>query len=109
MLAKANDPLRATNADLAWLGAPAVKKLALVTDAWKPQTNGVVHTLLKLIKYLESDGIEVLVVAPDGHTTVPLPSYPEIRVACDPWRATKRIRAFAPDAIHVATEGPLGF
>ena len=109
MLAKANIPLRVMDADLAWLGAPAIKKLALVTDAWKPQTNGVVNTLLKLIKYLESDGVEVLVVAPDGHTTVPLPSYPEIRVACDPWRATKRIRAFAPDAIHVATEGPLGF
>jgi glycosyltransferase involved in cell wall biosynthesis len=40
---------------------------------------------------------------------LPLPSYPEIRVACDPWKAIKRIRAFQPDAIHVATEGPLGF
>jgi glycosyltransferase involved in cell wall biosynthesis len=85
------------------------RRLALVTDAWKPQTNGVVNTLVKLVKSLEAQGTEVLVIAPDGHRTVPLPSYPEIRVAWDPWKAVPRIRAFAPDAIHVATEGPLGF
>ncbi|HVU52081.1 MAG TPA: glycosyltransferase family 1 protein [Polyangia bacterium] len=85
------------------------KKLALVTDAWKPQTNGVVNTLVKLVRSLEARGTEVLVISPDAHRTVPLPSYPEIRVAYDPWKAVPRIRAFAPDAIHVATEGPLGF
>lgn len=92
-------------AERAW----PLRRLALVTDAWRPQTNGVVHTLVKLIAYLESTGVEVLVIAPDGHRTVPLPSYPEIRIACDPWKAIPRLRAFAPDAIHVATEGPLGF
>jgi glycosyltransferase involved in cell wall biosynthesis len=86
-----------------------LRRLALVTDAWKPQTNGVVNTLVRLVSYLESQGTEVLVVAPDAHRTLPLPSYPEIRVACDPWRAIPRIQAFAPDAIHIATEGPLGF
>ncbi|HEY2730086.1 MAG TPA: glycosyltransferase family 1 protein [Polyangia bacterium] len=85
------------------------RRLALVTDAWKPQTNGVVNTLVKLIRSLEAKGTEVLVVAPDSHRTVPLPSYPEIRIAYDPWKAVPRIRAFAPDAVHVATEGPLGF
>jgi glycosyltransferase involved in cell wall biosynthesis len=86
------------------------RRLALVTDAWKPQTNGVVNTLVKLVKSLEARGTEVLVLAPDGgHLTVPLPSYPEIRIACDPWRAIPRLREFSPDAIHVATEGPLGF
>jgi glycosyltransferase involved in cell wall biosynthesis len=85
------------------------RRLALVTDAWKPQTNGVVNTLTRLVDFLESQGTRVLVVAPDGHKTVPLPSYPEIRIACDPWRAVSRIRAFGPDAVHVATEGPLGF
>ena len=69
----------------------------------------MVNTLVRLVKYLESTGVEVLVVAPDAHRTVPLPSYPEIRIACDPWKAIPRIRAFRPDAIHVATEGPLGF
>jgi glycosyltransferase involved in cell wall biosynthesis len=84
-------------------------RLALVTDAWKPQTNGVVNTLVRLVNFLESEGIEVLVIAPEGHRTVPLLSYPEIRIACDPWKAIPRIEAFQPDAIHVATEGPLGF
>jgi glycosyltransferase involved in cell wall biosynthesis len=86
-----------------------MKRLALVTDAWHPQTNGVVNTLARLVKHLESQGSEVLVVASDAHRSVPLPSYPEIRVACDPWRAIPRIRAFRPDAVHIATEGPLGF
>ncbi len=85
------------------------KRLALVTDAWKPQTNGVVVTLTRLVKSLEAKGIEVRVIAPDGHRTLPLPSYPEIRVACNPWKAIPRIQDFQPDAIHVATEGPLGF
>lgn len=89
--------------------SPWIRRLALITDAWKPQTNGVVNTLVRLTKHLELEGIEVMVVAPDSHFTLPLPSYPEIRVACDPWRAIGRIRAFQPDAIHVATEGPLGF
>src|SRR4051812_14939376 len=88
---------------------PHLRRLVLVTDAWKPQTNGVVNTLVRLVDYLESQGVEVLVIAPDSHRTLPLPSYPEIRVAYDPWRAIPRIQAFKPDAIHVATEGPLGF
>src|SRR5215470_3235249 len=60
-----------------------LRRLVLVTDAWKPQTNGVVNTLVRLVDYLESQGIQVLVIAPDSHRTLPLPSYPEIRVAYD--------------------------
>jgi glycosyltransferase involved in cell wall biosynthesis len=89
--------------------ATSLRRLALVTDAWAPQTNGVVNTLVRLVDHLASTGIEVLVLAPHGHRTVALPSYPEIRIACDPWKAIGRIRAFEPDAVHVATEGPLGF
>ena len=85
------------------------QRLALVTDAWHPQTNGVVNTLSRLVKYLEGQGTRVLVVTPDGHRTFPLLSYPEIRLARDPWRAIPRLRAFDPQAIHIATEGPLGF
>ena len=81
-----------------------MKRLVLVTDAWRPQTNGVVNTLVRLIAHLESNGTEVMVVAPDGHRTFRLPSYPEIRVAWDPWRAIPRIQAFKPDALHVATQ-----
>jgi glycosyltransferase involved in cell wall biosynthesis len=106
-------PKPARNPRVAQLAAapfgPRIERLALVTDAWKPQTNGVVNTLVRLVKHLELEGMEVMVVAPDGHFTVPLPSYPEIRIACDPWKAIGRIRGFAPDAVHVATEGPLGF
>ena len=78
---------------------PRINRLALVTDAWRPQTNGVVNTLVRLVKHLELGGMEVMVVAPDAHFTLPLPSYPEIRVACDPWKAIGRIRGFAPDAV----------
>jgi len=84
------------------------QRLALVTDAWPPQTNGVVNTLTRLVKHLESVGMDVLVVSPEGFLTVPFPSYPEVRVACNPWRALAPLRAFQPDAVHVATEGPLG-
>jgi glycosyltransferase involved in cell wall biosynthesis len=87
----------------------SLRKLALVTDAWRPQTNGVVNTLVRLVKHLEAQGTEVMVISPDQHFTMPLPSYPEIRVALDPWKAIPRIRAFKPNAVHVATEGPLGF
>jgi glycosyltransferase involved in cell wall biosynthesis len=86
-----------------------LRRLALVTDAWHPQTNGVVNTLTRLIEGLEARGTEVLVVSPEGHRTVPLPSYNEYRVAIDPWKAVPRLRAFKPDAVHIATEGPLGF
>jgi glycosyltransferase involved in cell wall biosynthesis len=87
---------------------PRAPRLALVTDAWRPQTNGVAHTLARLVRQLEARGVEVLVLAPDRQRTLPLPSYPEIRLACDPWTAERRLWRFAPDAVHVATEGPLG-
>lgn len=85
-----------------------MKRLALVTDAWLPQTNGVALTLSRVRDHLEAQGTEVLVVSPDAHRTLPMLGYPEIQLACDPWRAIKRVREFQPDAVHVATEGPLG-
>jgi glycosyltransferase involved in cell wall biosynthesis len=85
-----------------------LERLALVTDAWHPQINGVVQTLTRVVRHIESQGTRVLVIAPDGHRTLPLPSYPEIRLACDPWRAFRRLREFAPQAVHIATEGSLG-
>lgn len=84
-------------------------KLALVTDAWQPQVNGVVTTLSRTRERLQAAGDEVLVLSGDTHFTVPLPSYPEIRVAVLPYRRLSRaIGQFDPDAIHIATEGPLG-
>jgi len=90
-------------------GLAYIRRLALVTDAWHPQTNGVVNTLARLVKHLESQGTQVLVVSPDQHRTFQMPRDPDYQLAYDPWRALPRIRAFAPDAIHIATEGPLGF
>jgi glycosyltransferase involved in cell wall biosynthesis len=67
-----------------------------------------VNTLARLVKYLESQGTCVSVLAPDAHPTLPLPSYPEIRIARNPWRVATRLQAVSPDAVHIATEGPLG-
>jgi len=86
----------------------SIQRIALVTDAWHPQTNGVVNTLSRLVRYLEAQGTDVLVVTSDGHRTIPMPLYDEIRLVCDPWNAIRRICDFKPDAVHIATEGPLG-
>ena len=85
-------------------------KILLVTDAWTPQVNGVVRTLQTLGRELENLGHQVRTVTPENHTTVPLPTYPEIRLAVFP-RATliRAIEEFAPDAIHIATEGTMGY
>lgn len=87
---------------------PRRRRLALVTDAWHPQTNGVVNTLSRLAEHLETSGMDVRVISPEGHRTLPFPSYPEVRVACTPWRATGMLREFRPEAVHIATEGPIG-
>ncbi len=83
-------------------------KLLIVTDAWEPQTNGVVTTLKLVIAQLQQLGMQVEVLTPEHCRTLPLPGYPEIRVALDPWRIRRQILAMRPDSIHIATEGPLG-
>jgi glycosyltransferase involved in cell wall biosynthesis len=84
-------------------------RLALVTDAWLPQTNGVVRTLSITAGMLQRQGHTVEVLDPGGFRTIPCPTYPEIRLAWRPYRKlARRLAALAPDAVHVATEGPLG-
>jgi 1,2-diacylglycerol 3-alpha-glucosyltransferase/glucuronosyltransferase len=84
-------------------------RLALVTDAWHPQVNGVVRTLATTQSCLEAAGHTVIVLSPDKYRTVPCPTYPEIRLALFASRDVARaLRTQAPDAIHIATEGPLG-
>ncbi len=84
-------------------------RILIVTDAWKPQVNGVVRTLEYLGGELAGMGHDVRYATPEGHTTLPLPTYPEIRVALFPRsRLLETIEKFSPDAIHIATEGPLG-
>jgi len=85
-------------------------KIALVTDAWEPQVNGVVITLLELVRELERLGHEVAVVQPGQFKTRPCPGYPGIDIAVRPGRRVReQLRAIAPDAVHIATEGPLGW
>ena len=85
-------------------------KILLVTDAWHPQINGVVRTLDKTVGQLREQGHQVEVIAPsDGYFTLPLPTYPDIRLAPFAYNDVKRrMLAFKPEAIHIATEGPLG-
>ena len=83
-------------------------RIAIVTDAWSPQVNGVVSTLNAIRREVEAMGHEVLVIAPDSFVSMPCPTYPEIRLALA--RATvvgRRLAAFGAEAIHLATEGPL--
>jgi hypothetical protein len=84
-------------------------RVLIVTDAWAPQLNGVVVTLTHTAHELQRLGHAVGMITPEGHRTLPMPTYPEIRLAIAPGRRVARaIEAFAPDAVHIATEGPLG-
>ena len=82
-------------------------KLMIITDAWKPQINGVVTTLINVMHRLEREGVRMDVIHPGRFKTVPLPGYPEISLAINPWRLGELIEAYQPDTIHIATEGPL--
>ncbi len=84
-------------------------KIMIVTDAWEPQVNGVVRTLKATRAELESLGHRVEFLTPLEFRTIPCPTYPDIRLSLLPGAGVAaRIRAFDPDALHIATEGPLG-
>jgi glycosyltransferase involved in cell wall biosynthesis len=83
-------------------------RIAIVTDAWLPQVNGVVRTLQTIKNELEGQGHQVTVVSPDQYGSLPCPTYPEIRLAMvRPSVVGRAIGDFHPDAVHLATEGPL--
>jgi glycosyltransferase involved in cell wall biosynthesis len=85
-------------------------KIALVTDAWQPQVNGVVTTLVELVKELTLAGHTLEVIQPGQFATRPCPGYAGIDLARSPKKLlTAKLDAFQPDAIHLATEGPLGW
>jgi glycosyltransferase involved in cell wall biosynthesis len=85
-------------------------RILIVTDAWAPQVNGVVRTLTALVSELSAAGREVVMITPDQFRTVACPTYPEIRLSLFPGRQVARtIKANRPCAIHIATEGPLGW
>lgn len=84
-------------------------RIALVTDAWVPQVNGVVRTLTAIVGELTRRGHTVAVISPEQFRNIPCPTYPEIRLAVVRSSGVgPRIEDFAPDAVHIATEGPLG-
>ena len=84
-------------------------RIQIVSDAWRPQVNGVVRTLETVAGELRGMGCEVDFITPDRFRTFPCPTYPEIRLAVLPQRRLARfIDGYQPAAIHIATEGPLG-
>jgi len=85
-------------------------KLVIATDAWEPQVNGVVRTLQATIREIRARGVSVEVVEPRGFRTFGLPTYPDIRLALATRARMRAILAEAkPDAVHIATEGPIGW
>ena len=84
-------------------------RIMIVTDAWFPQTNGVVSTLAQTAAWLGRFGHEVRMITPRDFRSIACPTYPEIRLSIRPYRKVKSsILAFSPQALHIATEGPLG-
>src|ERR1700726_4318709 len=85
-------------------------RILIATDAWHPQVNGVVRTLTSLARSAAALGAEVQFVTPDGFPSVGVPTYPGLRSAWPNRREiARRIEAASPDAIHIATEGPIGW
>lgn len=84
-------------------------KILVATDAWHPQVNGVVQTLLMMSRATKALGVEMEFLTPQSFRTVAMPGYPGIRLAMPrPARIAQLIEASKPDAIHIATEGPIG-
>ncbi len=85
-------------------------RVLVATDAWRPQVNGVVRTLGALARAAGKLGVAIDFLSPEGFPSFPVPTYPGLRLA---WpsrrRIAARIEAARPDAIHIATEGPIGF
>ena len=84
--------------------------ILVATDAWHPQVNGVVRTLSSLARSASALGTEIEFLTPDGFPSLAVPTYPGLRVALPNRREiARRIEAASPDAIHIATEGPIGW
>ena len=85
-------------------------KILIATDAWHPQVNGVVRTLTSLARSAPALNADISFLTPDGFPSMALPTYPGLRIALPNRREiARRIEAAAPDAIHIATEGPVGW
>ena len=84
-------------------------RILIATDAWHPQVNGVVRTLTMVAEAAKALGAEIIFLTPESFRTVPMPGYAGLRVALTtPWQVARLIDEAKPDAIHIATEGPIG-
>jgi glycosyltransferase involved in cell wall biosynthesis len=84
-------------------------RVLVATDAWHPQVNGVVRTLTSLAQSARRLGVTIEFLTPEGFPSFAIPTYPGLRLALPRWREiARRIEAAEPDAIHIATEGPIG-
>jgi glycosyltransferase involved in cell wall biosynthesis len=84
-------------------------RVLIATDAWHPQVNGVVRTLTSLARSALKLGVTVDFLSPDGFPSLPVPTYPGLRLALPSLvKIGQRIAQASPDAIHIATEGPIG-
>lgn len=103
-----NAPFRLPHAVATRPGAP--RRIAIATDAWLPQVNGVVRTLGATVAELDRRGHDVELITPDRFLTVPMPGYSSIRLAMAPRFPVRRmLDRFAPDIVHISTEGPIGW
>ena len=85
-------------------------RILIATDAWRPQVNGVVRTLTSLARAAAGLGADVAFLTPDGFPSAAVPTYPGLRVALpNRGEIARRIEAARPEAIHIATEGPVGW
>jgi glycosyltransferase involved in cell wall biosynthesis len=85
-------------------------RVLVVTDAWRPQVNGVVRSLEYMAEHGPSFGVEVAFLTPERFRSVPMPTYPEIRLSMTrPEQVGRIIAEAAPDHVHIATEGPIGW
>lgn len=85
-------------------------RIAIATDAWFPQVNGVVRTLEMTIRLLKERGHIVECITPDQFLTIPMPGYQQIRLALAPRLSTRRrLKGAMPDVVHIVTEGPIGW
>ncbi len=85
-------------------------RILVATDAWRPQVNGVVHTLERMSAAARELSAEFIFLTPQGFPSLPMPTYPDIRLAlASPWEVARRIDAAGADHIHIATEGPIGW
>jgi glycosyltransferase involved in cell wall biosynthesis len=84
-------------------------KIMIVTDAWHPQVNGVVRSIETTNRELAAQGYDVAMITPKPFRSIPMPTYPEIRLSLATYgQIARRIEAEKPDFMHIATEGPLG-